>query len=37
MDLFKKCIPPLENVKKDSKISKSQIDEVVYKKDLPLF
>ena len=28
MDLFKKYIP-LENVKKDSKISKSQIDEVV--------
>ena len=29
MDLFKKCIPPLENVIKDSKMSKSQIHEVV--------
>ena len=29
MDLFKKCMPPLENVLKDAKISKSQIDEVV--------
>ena len=29
IDLFKKCIPPLENVIKDGKISKSQIDEVV--------
>ena len=29
MDLFKKCIKPLENVKKDSKISKSQNNEVV--------
>jgi molecular chaperone DnaK (HSP70) len=28
MDLFKKYIP-LENVKKDSKISKNQIDKVV--------
>ena len=29
IDLFKKCIPPLEKVIKDWKISKSQIDEVV--------
>ena len=29
MDLFKKCMPPLENVIKDGKMSKSQIDEVV--------
>ena len=29
MDLFKKCIPPLENVLKDSKMSKSQIHDVV--------
>ena len=29
MDLFKKCRPPLENVLKNAKISKSQIDEVV--------
>jgi L1 cell adhesion molecule like protein len=29
MDLFKKCMPPLENVIKDAKMSKSQIDEVV--------
>ena len=29
MDLFKKCIKPLENVLKDGKMSKSQIDEVV--------
>ena len=29
IDLFKKCIPPLENVIKDGKLSKSQIDEVV--------
>ena len=29
MDLFKKCMPPLENVLKDGKMSKSQIDEVV--------
>ena len=29
MDLFKKCMPPLENVLKDAKMSKSQIDEVV--------
>ena len=29
MDLFKKCIEPLECVIKDSKISKSEIDEVV--------
>ena len=29
MDLFKKCIPPLESVLRDSKMSKSQIDDVV--------
>ena len=29
MDLFKKCMPPLENVIKDAKMSKSQINEVV--------
>ena len=29
MDLFKKCMPARENVLKDAKISKSQIDEVV--------
>ena len=29
MDLFKKCMPPLENVLKDAKMSKSQIHEVV--------
>ena len=29
IDLFKKCIPPLENVIKDAKIRKSQINEVV--------
>ena len=29
MDLLKKCMPPLENVLKDAKMSKSQIDEVV--------
>lgn len=29
MDLFKKCIPPLDNVLKDAGISKSQISEVV--------
>ena len=29
IDLFKKCIPPLENVLKDSKLSKSEIHEVV--------
>ena len=29
MDLFKKCMPPLENVLKDAKMSKSQTDEVV--------
>ena len=29
MDLFKKCMPPLECVLKDAKMSKSQIDEVV--------
>ena len=29
MDLFKKCMRALENVLKDAKMSKSQIDEVV--------
>ena len=29
MDLFKKCIPPLENVLKDAKMNKSEIDEVI--------
>ena len=29
IDLFKKCIPPLENVLKDGKLSKSEINEVV--------
>ena len=29
MDLFKKCMPPLENVIKDSKLAKSQIHDVV--------
>ena len=29
MDLFKKCMPPLENVIKDGKMSESQINEVV--------
>ena len=29
MDLFKKCMPPLENVIKDAKMSKSQVDEIV--------
>ena len=29
MDLFKKCIPPVENALKDSKLSKSEIHEVV--------
>ena len=29
MDLFKKCIPPLDNVLKDSKLSKSDIHDVV--------
>ena len=29
MDLFKKCIPPLENVLKDAKMPKSQVDEIV--------
>ena len=29
MDLFKQCMPPLESVLKDAKMSKSQIDEVV--------
>jgi len=29
MDLFKKCIPPLDNVLKDSKFSKSDIHDIV--------
>jgi heat shock protein 1/8 len=29
MDLFKKCIPPLDNVLKDSKLSKGEIHDVV--------
>lgn len=29
MDLFKKCMPPVENVLKDSGMSKGQIHEVV--------
>ncbi len=29
MDLFKKCLPPLENVLKDAKMSKSEVNEVV--------
>lgn len=29
MDLFKKCIPPLDNVLRDSKLSKSEIHDVV--------
>jgi len=29
MDLFKKCMPPLENVIKDAKMSKSQVHDVV--------
>ena len=29
MDLFKKCIPPLEQVLKDAKMDKSKIDEVI--------
>jgi len=29
MDLFKKCIPPLDNVLKDSKLSKSDVQDVV--------
>jgi L1 cell adhesion molecule like protein len=29
MDLFKKCLPPVENVLKDSGLSKGQIHEVV--------
>ena len=29
MDLFKKCLPPLESVLKDAKMSKSEINEVV--------
>jgi L1 cell adhesion molecule like protein len=29
MDLFKNCIPPVENVLKDSGLSKGQIHEIV--------
>jgi heat shock protein 1/8 len=29
MDLFRKCMPPVENVLKDSGLSKGQIDEIV--------
>lgn len=29
MDLFKKCIPPLEKILKDSRVYKSQIDDIV--------
>lgn len=29
MDLFKKCMPPVENVLKDSGFAKAQINEVV--------
>jgi len=29
MDLFKECMPPVENVLKDSKMGKAQIDEIV--------
>lgn len=29
MDLFKKCMPPLDNVLRDSQLSKAQINEVV--------
>jgi len=29
MDLFKKCIPPLDNVLRDAKFSKSDINDVV--------
>ena len=29
IDLFKKCLPPLENVLRDAKMSKSEINEVV--------
>ncbi len=29
MDLFKKCLPPLENVLRDAKMSKSEVNEVV--------
>jgi L1 cell adhesion molecule like protein len=29
MDLFRKCMPPVENVLKDSGLSKAQIDEIV--------
>lgn len=29
MDLFKKCIPPVENALKDSKLAKSEIHEIV--------
>ena len=29
MDLFKKCMPPLENVFKDSGVSKLEVHEVI--------
>jgi L1 cell adhesion molecule like protein len=29
MDLFKKCLPPLENVLKDAKMAKSEVNDVV--------
>ena len=29
MDLFKKCMPPLENVIKDAQMSKSHVHEIV--------
>lgn len=29
MDLFKKCIPPVENVLKDAGLSKNQIHDIV--------
>jgi L1 cell adhesion molecule like protein len=29
MDLFKKCMPPVENVLKDAGLAKSQIHEVI--------
>ena len=29
MDLFKKCIPPIDNALKDAKMTKSQIDEII--------
>ena len=37
MDLFKKYIPLLENVIKDSKISKNKINELVLVGGLPAF